>query len=50
SPSHPPKGCPFHTRCPVAEPRCAEMKPAHVEVSEDHYAACVLLNDGGMTK
>ncbi len=50
SPSHPPKGCPFHTRCPVAEPRCAEIKPPSVEVSKDHYAACILLNDGGMTK
>ena len=28
SPAHPPEGCPFHTRCPWAEERCAREKPA----------------------
>jgi peptide/nickel transport system ATP-binding protein len=27
SPSHPPKGCPFHTRCPHATPQCREIRP-----------------------
>ncbi|EGQ2780860.1 dipeptide ABC transporter ATP-binding protein [Staphylococcus pseudintermedius] len=46
SPSHPPVGCPFHTRCPVAEARCAQQKPQAVEVGKEHYAACVLLEEG----
>jgi len=42
SPIHPPPGCPFHPRCPVAEPRCqAEMPPAR-EVAPGHQVACHL--------
>ncbi|EGQ1298202.1 ATP-binding cassette domain-containing protein [Staphylococcus pseudintermedius] len=50
SPSDPPSGCPFHMRCPVAEARCAEVKPPSVEVSANHYAACVLLENGGVAQ
>jgi oligopeptide/dipeptide ABC transporter ATP-binding protein len=44
SPLAPPPGCRFHTRCPSAEPRCRTEEPAHVQVSADHKAACLLLD------
>src|SRR5258706_7230025 len=41
SPIHPPAGCPFHPRCPVAElPRCSAEVPALREVAPGHWAAC----------
>jgi oligopeptide transport system ATP-binding protein len=42
SPSNPPAGCPFHTRCPAAMDHCGSVKPALKEVSESHYVACHL--------
>ncbi len=43
SPIHPPSGCPFHTRCPVAEARCKIEVPALREVSPGRWAACHLV-------
>ncbi|MEM9733960.1 MAG: ABC transporter ATP-binding protein [Pseudomonadota bacterium] len=40
SPSNPPSGCVFRTRCPRAEARCASEAPAWQEWREGHYAAC----------
>jgi len=41
SPIKPPSGCPFHTRCPIAEfPRCSSEVPEFREVATGHRAAC----------
>ena len=42
SPMNPPSGCHFHTRCPVAEPRCRETAPALKQGSDGHFVACHL--------
>jgi oligopeptide transport system ATP-binding protein len=42
SPIHPPPGCPFHTRCPIAEERCRVEIPVLREVSSGHFVACHL--------
>jgi len=42
SPTNPPSGCPFRTRCAKAMPECAEVKPELVEVEPDHFVACHL--------
>jgi len=42
SPIHPPSGCPFHPRCPIAEARCRTEIPALREISPNHFAACHL--------
>ena len=39
SPSNPPPGCRFHTRCPYARPSCSTMEPKTMEVGPDHLAA-----------
>ena len=42
SPSNPPSGCPFHTRCPMAKEECSEIRPTLKEVKPGHHVACIL--------
>jgi oligopeptide/dipeptide ABC transporter ATP-binding protein len=40
SPANPPPGCPFHTRCPIAQPVCRTDVPSLQEITPGHQAAC----------
>jgi len=40
SPMHPPPGCVFHTRCPIAIDECRTIIPEWRELSPDHWVAC----------
>ncbi len=41
SPINIPKGCRFHTRCPMAQQICREIEPAfEKKEGREHYAAC----------
>jgi peptide/nickel transport system ATP-binding protein len=42
SPSNPPSGCHFHTRCGQAMPQCSEQKPANIRLSPSHEVSCLL--------
>lgn len=42
SPIHPPAGCPFHPRCPVAEARCRQELPPLRQLNPNHWVACHL--------
>lgn len=45
SPSNPPTGCAFHTRCPKAMAICKEVRPPFKELEDNHYVACHLYNE-----
>ena len=42
SPINPPSGCVFHTRCPIAEPRCSREVPELRTLAAGVAAACLL--------
>jgi oligopeptide transport system ATP-binding protein len=40
SPSNPPSGCVFRTRCPRVEAKCASEVPVWTEAAPNHWVAC----------
>jgi peptide/nickel transport system ATP-binding protein len=42
SPSNPPSGCVFHTRCPAAMESCKQIVPEFKEIKPGHFIACHL--------
>ena len=50
SPRHPPSGCRFHTRCPLAVEGCTEQVPLLEPVGEHHSAACHLWLEARRTR
>lgn len=42
---NPPKGCPFHTRCPKCMEICKQEKPRYMEAEPNHFVACHLYDE-----
>jgi len=40
SPTNPPSGCKFHTRCPCRVKKCEEEEPQLTYIDDDHRVAC----------
>jgi oligopeptide/dipeptide ABC transporter ATP-binding protein len=42
SPTNPPSGCRFHTRCPAVMDICKTTEPGFIQTSSNHFVACHL--------
>lgn len=40
NPINPPTGCHFHTRCPIAQPRCSQEAPVLKDAGGRHQVSC----------
>lgn len=47
SPSNPPQGCPFHTRCPIAQDMCKKSMPELKDIGNEHQVACFYVDKVG---
>jgi oligopeptide transport system ATP-binding protein len=45
SPSNPPSGCTFHTRCPMRFEGCDAHIPSLKEIDDDHFVSCHLFDE-----
>jgi oligopeptide/dipeptide ABC transporter ATP-binding protein len=41
---NPPSGCAFHPRCPYAVDACRRETPSLVEITPQHFAACIRIS------
>jgi peptide/nickel transport system ATP-binding protein len=47
---HPPSGCRFHTRCPLAEDICKDEEPSMTDLGDEHKVGCHLLKSKSAEK
>jgi peptide/nickel transport system ATP-binding protein len=50
SPTNPPPGCTFHTRCPHARERCRQEEPHLRELETNRFAACHFAEEFDFTR
>lgn len=48
TPMNKPSGCSFRTRCPMAEPNCADEVPAFETHATEHWVACPIVKNNNI--